>query len=141
MRPFDEQEVSSKPPAERVHMREFNRRLSSIRIKSEHAFGLLKGCFPALKEMGRHENIQDAFKAIEALMIIHNICIDWKNRPDRMWDFDPTDDWSDDEEVDADVGGVVIVGEAHVPAHETNAWLKEKGREKRDVVFNQLFPG
>ena len=141
MPPFDEQEVSSKPPAEHLRMQEFNCRLSSIHIKSEHAFGLLKGHFPALKEMGRHENIQDAFKAIEALMIIHNICIDWKDRPDHMWDFEPTDHWSDDEEVDADVGGVVIVHEARIPANETYAWLKGKGREKHDVVFNQLFPG
>jgi hypothetical protein len=114
---------------------------SGVRITSEHAFGLLKGRFPSLKEMGQHKNIEEAFKAIEAMMVIHNICIDWKDRPDKIWDFDPTDDWSDDEDVGGEViGGEVIDGEAHVPEHETNAWLKEMGRQKRDVLLNELFP-
>lgn len=101
----------------------------------------MKGRFPSLKEMGQHKNIEDTFKAIEALMIIHNICTDWKDRPDKIWDFDPTDDWSDDEDGGGEViGGEVIGGEAHVAEHETNAWLKEMGRQKRDILFNELFP-
>jgi hypothetical protein len=142
MRPFDEVEFSRAPLADRPRMREFNKRLSSVRITSEHAFGLLKGRFPSMKEMGRHEDIQDAFKAIEAMMIIHNICIDWNDRPDRIWDFDPTDHWSDigRGDVDADIGLEVIDGEAHVPEHETNAWLKEMGRQKRIIILNELFP-
>jgi hypothetical protein len=141
MRPFDEGEFTHAPAADHPRMRAFNKRLSSVRITSEHAFGLLKGRFPSLKEMGRHEDIQDAFKAIEAMMIIHNICIDWNDRPDCIWDFNPTDDWSDDDDdddVDADLE--VIGGEAHVPDHETNAWLKEMGRQKRNVILNELFP-
>ena len=142
MRPFDEKELADAPLAEHPRMRAFNKCLSSVRITVEHAFGLLKGRFPSLKEMGRHEDIQEAYKAIEALMIIHNICIDWKDQPDRIWDFDPTDDWSDDEdeEQDENIDGEVIEGEAQVPGHETNAWLLEMGREKRNIIFNELFP-
>ena len=124
-------------------MREFNKRLSGIRIISEHAFGLLKGRFPAMKEMGRHEDIQEAFKAIETLMILHNICIDWKDRPDRIWDFDPVDDWSDGEEEDLNadnVGNETIEGHTQIPAHETAVWLKEMGRQKRNIIFEDLFP-
>lgn len=133
MRPFDEVDVAKALPADRLRMWEFNKHLSGVCIASEHAFGLLKGRFPSLKEMGRHEDIQDLYKAMEAMMIIHNICMDWKDRPDYIWDFDPTDDWSDDEDEDEvqgeDVGCEVIDGEAHVPDHETNAWLMEVGRE------------
>jgi hypothetical protein len=140
MQPFDEVKLAQASHADQPHMRAFNKQLSSICITSEYAFGLLKARFTSLKEMGKHEDIQDEFKEIEAMMIIHNICIDWKDRPDDIWDWDPTDDWSDEEEVDADIGLEVIGGKAHVPAHETNAWLKDMGRQKRRVVLDELFP-
>jgi len=38
--------------------------------------------------MGIHRRIQDMYKAIEALMIIHNICIDWEYRPEDVWNID-----------------------------------------------------
>ena len=142
MRPFDEPEVAAASAVDSARMRAFNKRLSSIRIASEHAFGLLKGRFPSLKEMGKHENIQDMYKAIEAMMVLHNICIDWSDRPEDIWDYDPTDVWPDDGEegMDVDIGCEVIGGDAQVPGHETDAWLKEMGRQKRMNMLNELFP-
>jgi len=70
MRPFDEKELADALPVDHPA---FNKCLSSVCITSEHAFRLLKGQFHLLKGMGRHEDIQDAFKVIEAMMIIHNI--------------------------------------------------------------------
>jgi DDE superfamily endonuclease len=140
MRPFDEKELADALPEDCPCMCAFNKHLSSVCITSEHAFGLLKGRFPSMKEMGRHKDIQDAFKAIKAMMILHNICLDWKNRPDQIWDFDPTDGGSDDKDTNADAGGEVLEGEAHIPDHETNVWLMETGRQKHNVIFNELFP-
>ncbi|KIM79609.1 hypothetical protein PILCRDRAFT_89993 [Piloderma croceum F 1598] len=140
MQPFDEKELADASPADRPHIRAFNKRLLSVHITSEHAFGLLKGLFPLLKGMGRHKDIQDAFKAIEAMMIIHNICIDRRDRPDHIWDFDPTDGLSDDKDEEPDICGEVIEGKAHVSDHETNVWLMETGRQKHDIIFNELFP-
>ena len=111
-------------------MRTFNRQVSNIWITSEHAFGVLKARFPSLKEMGPHRNIQDMYKAIEALMIIHNICIDWGDKPEDTWDIEGADDRSDDEEDDG-MESSIINGEADVPAHKTERWLLEQGREKR----------
>jgi hypothetical protein len=58
-------------------MRAFNKRLSGVRIGVEHAFGMLKGRFRSLKEMGPHADIQEMYKAIEVLLILHNMCIEY----------------------------------------------------------------
>ena len=102
-------------------MQDFNKRLSSIRIVSEHAFGMIKGCFLSLKEMGTHRNIQDMYKAIEAMMILHNICIDWNDSPEEIWDYDPADHWENDgnDEDDGIGGDEEFNGDAQVPEHET----------------------
>jgi hypothetical protein len=124
-------------------MRGFNKRLSSIHIASEHAFGMLKGRFPSLKEMGEHKDIQDMYKAIEAMMVLHNICIDWGDQPEQIWGYDPIDHWGDEDErdpVDDDVGCEDIDGDPQVPAHETEQWLREIGRQKRQIVLDELFP-
>lgn len=126
-------------------MRKFNLSLSRVRITSEHAFGRFKGRFQSLKEMGRHENLEHMYKAIEALMVIHNICIDWNDHPKDIWNYDPKEEWEgeeNEEDADADeVPGVEVVrGEVDIPAHETNEWLKWAGRQKRLVLLNRLFP-
>lgn len=144
IRPFDERDIGNASATDVTRMRQFNKRLSSIRIASEHAFGRLKGRFPSLKEMGSHKNIEDMYKAIEAMMILHNICIDWGDHPEDIWDFDASDNWADDEEieeVDADVPGCQdIEGDVEVPVHETDGWLLLAGREKRLELLNELFP-
>lgn len=60
-------------------MRAFNLHLSSVRIVVEHSFGLFKGRFPALCGMGPHQDIQEIYKTIEALMVLHNMAIDLKD--------------------------------------------------------------
>ena len=120
-------------------MRAFNQRLSSVRIMSEHAFGMLKGRFPSLKEMGPHRDIQEMYKALEVMMILHNICIDWNDKPEEIWGYDPVDHWGDDDE-DGNIGFEEIDGDAEVPEHETEQWLRETGRQKRLVLLDTLFP-
>jgi hypothetical protein len=75
--------------------------------------------------MGPHKKIQDMYKAIKAMMIIHNICIDWVNKPEDIWDINNTDSWSDDEEEGDDDtdGNGIIEGEAEVQLHETENCL------------------
>ena len=76
------------------------------------------------------------------MMIIHNICIDWVDKPEDIWDINKTDSWSDDEEEGDDDtdGNGIIEGEAEVPLHETENWLLETGRQKRLILVNELFP-
>jgi hypothetical protein len=59
-------------------MRAFNKHLSGIRIGVEHAFGMLKGLFGSLKEMGAHADIQEMYKAIEALLILSHVGLPMK---------------------------------------------------------------
>ncbi|KAL1948348.1 hypothetical protein VTO73DRAFT_12423 [Trametes versicolor] len=118
LRPFSEPEVAAASAQDRQRMREFNARISSIRIASEHTFGRLKGRFTSLKCMGPHDDLDDLYKAIEALMILHNICIEWKDKPEYIWSFDPRDNtpahFKDD--VDPDVIVQVVAGETEIPA-------------------------
>lgn len=142
IRPFDEPEIAAASPVDQRRMREFNRRLSSVRIASEHAYGKLKGRFPSLKEMGPHRDMDETYNAIEALLILHNISIEWSDNPERIWDFDPTDPGVEDdgdEREDGDFCREELDGEAVVPAHESDAWLKVQGRRKRQLLFDELF--
>ena len=86
VRPFDETEVRSSDQSTQKWMRAFNKRLSGIRIEVEHAFGMLKGRFRSLKEMGPHADIQEMYKAIEVLLILHNMCIDYGDKPEDSWE-------------------------------------------------------
>lgn len=123
-------------------MREFNVRLSSECIKVEHAFGKLKGRFLSLKEMGWHKNLQEIYKVIEALLILHNMCIDYGDIPEHILDFDPSDNTIPVEVAAGDIhfGLVEVTQEANIPQYETDQWIKEEGRCKRDLIFNDLFP-
>ena len=92
--------------------------------------------------MGKHNNMGDMYKAIEALIVIHNICIDWGDSPEDIWDFNMEDDLchsaEDDEELE--MGGEIIGGNAEVPAHETDEWLRMQGRRKQQIIMDELFP-
>ncbi|KAL1943466.1 hypothetical protein VTO73DRAFT_4541 [Trametes versicolor] len=91
VRPFDEAEIGRAQAADRKHMQQFNKRLSSVRIISEHAYGRLKGRFPGLKALGTHHDINDCYKAIVALLVLHNICLDLNDQPEDIFDFDARD--------------------------------------------------
>ena len=107
-------------------MRAFNLRLSGVRIVVEHAFGLFKCRFPSLHGMGPHKEIQDIYRTIEALMVLHNMAIDFRDRPSDEWRIDKNPDDHDDES-NGDEEPIIadVVGEASVPQYETDDYLKE----------------
>jgi hypothetical protein len=90
--------------------------------------------------MGLHNAVQDIYRVIEALIILHNIAIDFNDKPDERWriDEDP-DDQEDENDGDSDPLFQDIEGPAEVPAYETDDWLKEEGRRKRQAILDQLF--
>lgn len=54
--------------------KEFNKQLSSIRIRVEHSFGALKKRFPQLKEL-RFTDMNLLISCVEACVLIHNFLI------------------------------------------------------------------
>lgn len=93
--------------------------------------------------MGPHTDIQEMYKAIEALLILHNMCIDYGDKPDDDWEIDTTD-VSDEEgsvEHDEDPNAMIVENGQSIPAWETDAWLKRQGCAKQMIIFNDLFPG
>lgn len=61
--------------------REFNYKISKACIVVEWAFGRLKARFPALRKMGAVRDMADIYQAIEAMMIVHNLCQDLGDLP------------------------------------------------------------
>jgi hypothetical protein len=121
-------------------MRAFNRRLSSVRIVIEHTFGLFKGRFPCLRGLGPHTSMQEIYRTIEALIVLHNIAIDLNDKPDCSWclDEDP-DDQPDNNDGNRELLAFDVVGDPDIPAYETDDYLKEQGRIKRLLLLNRLF--
>ncbi|KAB5591329.1 hypothetical protein CTheo_5245 [Ceratobasidium theobromae] len=56
--------------------RRFGKLISSARVVIEQTFGRLKARFPSLALMGEVEDLDDLYRAIEAMMILHNMCYD-----------------------------------------------------------------
>lgn len=125
-------------------MKKFNKLISGTRVRVEQAFGILKGRFPALKQMGTPADMRDAYRTVQALAVIHNFCINEGDRPDCIPEFDPDDAEIRTvmEELRGEVRGTVDGDDADVdvPAYETNAWLRVAGQEMRERIFNELFP-
>jgi hypothetical protein len=48
----------------------------------EWAFGRLKSRFPALKKLGAVRDMDDIYRAIAAMMIVHNMCYELGDAPD-----------------------------------------------------------
>lgn len=104
---------------------------------------LLKERFPSLKGLGMHCDIQDTYWVIEALMTIHNMCIDFNNAPQYIPNFDTTDMFTNIKPKtleDLEIIGERVDGNSAIPAHETEAWLLDKGCEIRAVIMNELIP-
>jgi len=106
-------------------------------VLHQNMHGLLKGCFLSLKGMGEHKDIQTICQAIEAMLVLHDICIDWNDHPDTIWEYNSTDIWEswdgvedrvDDEDEETEVGIDDIEGGANIPKHETPQYLKDEGR-------------
>ena len=99
--------------------------------------------------MPPEQNIQDTYRLVQALIAIHNLCIDLGDCPEQIPLFDPGNmDRHDDDiedgaldDVDAQgFGGMVPDGEVQLPAHETDEWLREAGRRRRLLIMDDLFP-
>jgi hypothetical protein len=61
--------------------RAFNQQVSKGRIVVEWAFGWLKSRFPALTKLGAVRDMADIYRAIEAMMIVHNMCFQLGDAP------------------------------------------------------------
>ena len=146
MRPFSEPEIIKASVNDQDWMRKFNHRLSSVWISIEHAFGILKGWFLSLRVMGPHDDVQEIYHVIEALIILHNICLEHNDQPEDIYDYVLSLESESEDAVDADeedsgnFGCEDITGEAQVPGHETDNWLKVQGYRKQMALLNELFP-
>lgn len=144
--PFTEPEVNTQPPVERQRRRKFNRRLSSQRITVEHSLGLLKGRFPSLKDMPPEQDIGDTYRAVEALVALHNLCIDLGDHPQLIPFFENSNTEVDNGDIDdvdlcgyGEADDIQAAGTA-LPAWETDEWPMEAGRQRRNVILDDLFP-
>lgn len=141
LRPFSEPEIAARL-AERVRLRQFNKHISSIRIRVEHAFGKLKGCFPSLKALGANQDIHEIYRAVQAMMVLHNLCIDWGDSPEEIPFFDPDTAEDDAQPLNVDLTDYTApaVGDPNVPLWETDDWLKHAGQQMREDSMDDLFP-
>ena len=146
MCPFSEPEIIKASVNDQDRMRKFNRRLSSVRISIEHAFDILKGRFLSLRVMSPHDDVQEIYCVTEALIILHNICLEHNDQPEDIYDYVLSLESESEDAVDADeedsgnFGCEDITGEAQVPGHETDNWLKVQGYRKWMALLNELFP-
>ncbi|KAF8836147.1 hypothetical protein BDN67DRAFT_911697, partial [Paxillus ammoniavirescens] len=149
LRPFTDPEVDSGGNiAEQYRRRKFNNRLSSIRIAVEHTFGLLKGRFPALKDLPPEIDIQNTYRLVHALMVMHNICIDLEDHPEDIPEIIFGDDSrtlpkdaEGDEDADlSNYGAPVIDGPIDIPAWESDEWLRREGQKRREQILNDIYP-
>lgn len=90
IRPFTDADLTN-DAGEGKRRQDFNFSLSSLRIKIEHAFGMLKGRFPALRNMPGTD-MKMIYMAVEALMVIHNILVDLNDDPTEIDDYDGSDE-------------------------------------------------
>jgi len=140
LRPYSEPELDGYYGHELQRRRAFNRRLSSIRIYIEHVFGLLKSRFQSLRQLGRHEDIQQTYRVIQALMVAHNLCIDFG---DHLMDTNSVGGMLEEEsrlENGPGHGGIEVDELAQLPEGEMEEELRERGRNQWEVILNELFP-
>ncbi|KAG8914687.1 hypothetical protein FRC01_003964, partial [Tulasnella sp. 417] len=121
--------------------------LSSQRIEVEHAFGDLKGRFQALKCMGGTDNLPLMFRAIESLLILHNICIEYGDKVADLPDFCVDDLYpegaSDDDEDGENEEALAWVGLANSTRNmpgESDEALKRRGKALRLTILDLIAP-
>lgn len=140
LRPYSEPELDGHCGAELRRRYAFNRKLSSIRIYIEHTFGLFKSRFQSLRKFGRHEDIQQAYRVIQALMVVHNLCIDLEDHPMEMDDVGHIEEEEGGWEDQLGYGGSGLDEAVQLPEGETEDALREEGWNKREEILNKLFP-
>lgn len=142
LRPFSEPELEChRASFERRHrMRLFNKLVLLVRVRVEQAYGLLKGRFPGLKILRTPANIDDAYQTVEALMSVHNFCINCNDQPKSISWFDTRDaEVEDAVAFEREHMNINNVGEDEGEDAETRS-LKEQSYRMREEIFNHLFP-
>ena len=141
MRPFGERELKRGSHQQHSQRKKWNSKHSRVRIGSEHYFGGLKGCFPALKLMpGR--DMKQLYWLVEALIILHNILLELNDSPNDIDDFSS-------EEIEAEVEDMLDVpvpGPRHhnerqqlCQEAETDEMRRQKGTVLRDHIVSYMF--
>ncbi|KAJ7194554.1 hypothetical protein GGX14DRAFT_377911, partial [Mycena pura] len=131
-------------PLHRRRMKDFNYMLSKQHISVEHAFGCLKLCFRSLQMMGAHANVDDVWRAIDALLIMHNMCLWYGDHPQSFEEY--SDKLGDDrirEVQDEDHDTILSLssmGAANIPRHETATWLKQQGIQFQKELLDIVCP-
>jgi hypothetical protein len=90
IQPFSEYDLTNDPEekSKRCH---FNRDLSHICVRVEHAFGILKGRFMALRGL-RGRDLAQMWGFIEAPLVIHNILTEYGDDPYEIEGFNGQED-------------------------------------------------
>jgi hypothetical protein len=141
VRPFSEPELANASDKDKKRMKDFNFILSSERIRVEHGFGCFKLRFQSARIMGGHKDVQDVWRAIDALLILHNMCLHHGDHPKHLEDY--REDLGNDrtgERVEPDPNDFFVFQPPEVPAIETGAWLKEQGLQLREKLLNLVCP-
>ncbi|KAI0039147.1 hypothetical protein FA95DRAFT_1504574, partial [Auriscalpium vulgare] len=130
IRPFNDHDLTD-DPVESARRTKFNRKLSSLRIFVEHAFGRLKGRFPILRNMpGR--NLKEVYRTIEALMIIHNILEAFGDDPSMLKHYNGAED--------ADVDAVRGEADARVVLEMDGDDMYRAGLLRRKQLLDLIVP-
>ncbi|KAJ7321275.1 hypothetical protein DFH08DRAFT_661999, partial [Mycena albidolilacea] len=85
--PFSEPELAKASERNKAQMKKFNFTLSSEHIQVEHAFGCFKLHFQSAQMMGSHKDVQNVWCAIDALFIMHNMCLWHDDHPKQLEDY------------------------------------------------------
>lgn len=88
--------------------------------------------------MGPHEDINCIYRVIEALMILHNLCIFHGDRPESIWQIILQDE--DLFRAGDRYETTVIEGLPNNPEGETDTSLREAGYHMRMEILNEVFP-
>ncbi|RDX43328.1 hypothetical protein OH76DRAFT_1361337, partial [Lentinus brumalis] len=130
IRPFNDYDLTTNAHEARFRRR-FNRRLSSLRIFVEHAFGRLKGRFPVLRCMPGND-IDMIYRTVEALMVIHNIL--------ERFNDDPTDieEYNGEEDDDADEVRGEAAAQLHVDDDVSEDLLYATGVYRRKWILDLM---
>jgi hypothetical protein len=82
IQPFSDFDLTN-DNAEAADHKQWNVSLSRLHVAVENAFGRLKGRFLSLRNLPGH-NIDEMFRTIEALLIVHNIVEEFGNDPETI---------------------------------------------------------
>jgi hypothetical protein len=142
VRPYEKRDLVPPTSTRDIRRRKaFNKRLSSARVCVEHAFGLLKKRFPAVNLMGTSVEIETTYRVLEALLALHNLCIDYGDKTLERFGDDTLDESETEEEMlgslDAFPGHIdyrEALAEGRWDGFETDAWLTREGNQLREEL-------